>query len=348
MNSQTKLVLLFTTLTAIGLSLYLVSSQSQKQQTIPSAVYDTFSKWKTEHKRRYLTPEEHSHRLKIFYQNVLKIQKLQKVVSYKVGLTQFSDLTEEEFIAKYTGILPEHSNPDQNFQRTTHKITKNVKDLPEEVDWRAKGAVNPIRNQGGCGSCWAFSVVQTIESAYYNKFGTLPQLSEQQLVDCTVKAGNHGCKGGWLDRTFQYIWDNKGLASEQNYPYTGWDDWCSDWETQQVKFETKNIIDIPQSNLAALADAVAQNPVSAVVRANAFQHYVSGVFDDPDCGTRYNHAIGVVGFGVEEGSGKEFWIVRNSWGEVWGENGYIRMRKDTENPKGECGIGLGAAYVVLN
>jgi len=212
---------------------------------------------------------------------------------------------------------------------------------PASVDWVAAGAVTAIKNQGQCGSCWAFSTTGSVEGITKIETGVLPDLSEQQLVDCSASYGNNGCNGGLMDYAFQYIEAN-GLCGETAYPYQGVTGTCQSSSCTPVVPAGRlyGYKDIPQGNEGDLLPAVAQQPVSIAIEADssAFQFYSTGVFNDPTCGTTLDHGVLIVGYGTE--GGKNYWKVKNSWGESWGMSGYILMVRGQD----ECGLSLSASY----
>jgi len=236
-----------------------------------------------------------------------------------MGINQFSDMMPEEFKATMlTGYDAASSVPVEEMM---------VKMLPTaDVDWRAKGTVTPVKNQGSCGSCWAFSTVGTIEGfVVVKKSQALVSLSPQQLVDCDK--GNQGCSGGLPSTSIPWVGKNGGLCSEADYPYVGRGGTC--------KKTCKPIATVAGVSRgkgeAALSSALDSMPVSIAVDASGgFQSYKSGVFSGP-CGTNLNHAILAVG-GVS--SGTPYWIVKNSWGTSWGSAGYINIAKG----KNLCGM----------
>jgi C1A family cysteine protease len=192
------------------------------------------------------------------------------------------------------------------------------------------------------GCCWAFSTVAAIEGIIKLQTGNLISLSEQQLVDCT--AGNKGCQGGLMDTAFQYIIRNGGLTSEDNYPYQGVDGTCSSEKAASTEAQITGYEDVPQNNENALLQAVAKQPVSVAVDGggNDFRFYKSGVFEG-DCGTNLNHAVTAIGYGTDS-DGTDYWLVKNSWGTSWGENGYMRMRRGIGSSEGLCGVAKDASY----
>jgi cathepsin L len=297
----------------------------------------TWEEFKNAHNKRYTAFEERVRRA-IFYQNVAKIERQNWVnKNFQLAVNKFADLTFDEFSSFYNGYR--HS---QKFtSNSKHNVT--LGDLPTAVDWREKNVVAPVKDQAQCGSCWAFSAVASLESAHALATKKLVELSEQQLVDCSQAEGNQGCNGGLMDQAFDYIKKFGGLDTEASYPYTGQDGKCHA-TTKDVGATLKSWVDIPANDEKALQDAVAsKGPVSVAIDATFFlQFYNGGIFNDPICtATSLNHGVTAVGYGSE--NGKDYWLVKNSWGASWGEKGYFRMLRG----KNLCGIAASASYPVV-
>jgi C1A family cysteine protease len=212
--------------------------------------------------------------------------------------------------------------------------------LPASVDWREKGAVLPVKNQGSCGSCWAFSAIAAVEGINQIVTGKLTDLSEQELVDCDTST-NKGCNGGFMDDAFAFIIKNGGIATEEDYPYKAADGTCNQTRSKAVSID--GFEDVPQKDEKSMKKAVAGQPISVAIEAagRPFQLYKSGVFTG-SCGTNLDHGVVIVGYGTQ--GLIDFWTVRNSWGPNWGESGYIRMQRNVLSRNGKCGIALYPSY----
>jgi len=248
---------------------------------------------------------------------------------YDMELNHFADLDRAEFKARHTGYKGKSVT-----KVCTGKVTP-VPNPPASVDWAAKGVVTPIKNQGQCGSCWAFSTTGSLEGLAALEKGKLPSLSEQQLVDCAGGAyGNEGCNGGFMDAAMWYVIDN-GITDETTYPYHARNQKCSYKDTQKV-YQIKNCAEITPNKTAALVEAVANQPVAIAIEADqtGFQLYKSGVFNGK-CGTKLDHGVLLVGYGTL--NNVAYWKVKNSWGATWGSSGYILSAKGGDGP-GLCGI----------
>jgi C1A family cysteine protease len=228
-------------------------------------------------------------------------------------------------------------------------------DYSASVNWVDAGGVTPVKNQGQCGSCWSFSTTGALEGAYFNKYGSLVSFSEQQLVDCDKfrnGGSDNGCNGGLMDHAFSWISKNSGLCTEDDYPYVSGTTKargdCSSSCSNVKGSAVSKFVDVPASSDQQMMLALTQQPVAVAIQADerAFQLYSSGVLTG-SCGTGLDHGVLAVGYGSD--SNGDYYVVKNSWGETWGESGYIRLGRGSEynNGDGQCGILLQASYPVL-
>lgn len=272
--------------------------------------------------------------------------------SFELGLNSFSDLSHEEFerFSKGVYIPRENQLPFKRgllrFGRTTScsEFKSITQSLPETIDWRQSNAVTEVKDQGQCGSCWSFSATGSMEGSWAIKTGNLVSFSEQQLIDCSIFYGNSGCNGGLMESAFEYAID-KGACTESDLPYKANGGLCSGCSTFA---HFSGCVRVTQNNQLHLKEAVSYGPVSVAIEADTliFQFYKSGIVDDVKCGTNLDHGVLVVGYGSD--NGKDYWIVKNSWGVHWGDNGYIKIaRSNNTIDAGICGIAYQPSYIVV-
>ncbi|KAL5215432.1 hypothetical protein ABZP36_006833 [Zizania latifolia] len=217
---------------------------------------------------------------------------------------------------------------------------------PPNVDWRKKGAVTPAKNQNPCGSCWAFAAVATVESQHKIRTGELVSLSEQEVLDCDHSC--NGCNGGFPKDALEWIKARGGVMTEDAYPYVAYQhQYCYSKAAARRVGKIVAVRQLVAGSEAALTMAVAGQPVAVGIEANDnFQHYKSGLYTGP-CTTQQNHAVVVVGYG-RDAHGREYWIVKNSWGQTLGDKGFFYMRKGADGRNGLCGIvKTGGVYPVM-
>ncbi|KAK9843554.1 hypothetical protein WJX81_008640 [Elliptochloris bilobata] len=261
--------------------------------------------------------------------------------SYWLGLNALADWSHEEYKQHMLGyradLRPEHRKANSSFQYANAVA-------PPIVDWREKDAVAEVKNQEQCGSCWAFSTTGAVEGINAIYSGKLVSLSEQELVDCDTTR-DHGCQGGLMDFAFDFIIQNGGLDTERDYKYKAQQGSCNLNKEKRHMVTIDDYEDVPPNDEKALEKAVAHQPVSVAIEADEreFQLYQGGVFDAP-CGTALDHGVLAVGYGVDNGT--RYWIVKNSWGDAWGDRGYIRLVRGIANSAGQCGIAMQASYPI--
>jgi KDEL-tailed cysteine endopeptidase len=303
-----------------------------------------FAAWAEKHSRVYAGAEERAHRFLVWKDNLAYIRNhAQKNRSYRLGLTRFADLTNEEFRKQFTGTRIDRT---RRSKRKASGFMYKDSEAPDSVDWRAKGAVTTVKDQGSCGSCWAFSAIGSVEGINAIRTGEAVSLSEQELVDCDQEY-NQGCNGGLMDYAFDFIIENGGIDTEKDYPYKGYDGRCDASKKNAHVVTIDGYEDVPENDEEALKKAVAGQPVSVAIEAGGrdFQLYSGGVFTG-ECGTDLDHGVLAVGYGTEKDL--DYWIVKNSWGEYWGESGYLRMQRNMKdgNGFGLCGINIEPSYAL--
>ncbi|CAN1314467.1 Senescence-specific cysteine protease SAG39 [Linum perenne] len=272
---------------------------------------ERFEAWIAKNGRVYEDAGEKSRRFSIFKKNVGFVNHFNKFgnKTYKLAVNQYADMTNKEKPSNLVKVGP-----------SLFKY-ENTSSVPDTMDWRTKGAVNPIKDQGQCGSCWAFSAVAAVEGLTKISTGTLTSLSVQELIDCDRTSNDQGCNGGFMDDAFQFV-KTKGLTTESNYPYTAADGSCNTVKTSNSAAKINGYEDVPANDEQALLKAAANQPIAVAIDAggSAFQFYSSGVFTG-DCGTNLDHGVAVVG-----------------------DEGYIKMQRDVGTKEGICGIAMSASY----
>jgi len=293
-----------------------------------------------EHNKSYITIEEFEARKAIFAENDILVESHNETNStFTLGHNKFSDMTEEEK-ASFRGRLPKsqmmHSEP----------VELSTDSLPASVDWRGT-AVNAVRDQGQCGSCWAFSSVCALEGAYYIATGSLLEFSEQQLVDCAkFSYGNLGCNGGLQENAFNY-YESHDAILRADYPYTAKNGSCQYDSLPKTTIEVGNYTNIRARSSSQTMAGLAKQPLSVSIEADkaVFQLYKTGVFDSASCGTNLDHAVALVGYGSE--GGQDYYILRNSWGNTWGDQGYMKIANNGDG-LGICGVQSDPLYPSTN
>ena len=304
---------------------------------VDTIMFQQFQKFIKKYHKRYASINEYLARFEVFKRNVMAA--FTENASYQTGITKFSDLTQQEFAKTYLNL-----NYDAMAVANFNPYVVQVKNAaPDAWDWREKGYVSPVKDQGSCGSCWAFSTVGNLEGLYYKEKQTMVTLSEQMLVDCDTY--DSGCNGGLMENTFTWLKENGGIMTDTDYPYKGRKGTCQSDETKYVDMQITGYTKLGSGS--STWDPVDEEeikeflyetgPLAVALNANPLQTYSSGILDktSSQCPTSgMNHAVTMVGYGHDDSQDKDYWIVKNSWGKNWGEDGYFRIRRGT----GCCGI----------
>ncbi|KAF5189429.1 Cysteine proteinase [Thalictrum thalictroides] len=302
---------------------------------------EKFQMFMKEYGKEYSSKEEYVHRLGIFAKNVIRAAEHQALDPTAVhGITPFSDLSEEEFEMKLLGLKSGNSgdsslNDVMGLSQTTAPEL-DVKGLPENFDWREKGAVTEVKNQGICGACWAFSTTGVMEGANFLATGKLNSLSEQQLLDCDHKCDrkdkdcDSGCGGGLMTNAYKYLIEAGGLEEEKTYPYVGKQGDCK-FNPEKIAARIVNFTTISLDENQIAANLVRRGPLAVGLNAVFMQTYIGGVSCPLICSKRrVDHGVLLVGYNAKGFSilrlgNKPYWIIKNSWGERWGEKGYYKL-----------------------
>nr|AND80742.1 silicatein alpha [Mycale phyllophila] len=300
--------------------------------------------WKGQHQKSYEGTLEELTRHIVWLSNKQYIEAHNQnahIFGYTLAMNNFADLTDQEWAEKFGTY-----DSDGKGNYTRYYKPDALTYYPDSVDWRTKNAVTSVKDQSQCGASYAFSAVAAMEGANALATGKLTVLSEQNIIDCSVPFGNHGCKGGNMDSAFDYVITNEGLDVSDAYPFQGKQQSCV-YSDKYTGVKISGMVRIQEGSESHLLGAVANvGPVSVAIdgSSNAFRFYDSGVYDSSRCSSStLNHAMVVTGYGTTS-DGKDYWLVKNSFGEKWGEDGYVRMVRGKYN---QCGIASDASYPTL-
>uniref|UniRef100_A0ACD5WY55 Uncharacterized protein n=1 Tax=Avena sativa TaxID=4498 RepID=A0ACD5WY55_AVESA len=319
------------------------------------AMRERYEKWIAEHGRTYKDSAEKARRFQVFKSNAHLIDSYNAAAGpggkSRPGLTtnNFADLTEAEFNNIYIRRRPRPRPPPIVVGTGFMYGNMGLSDVPASIDWREKGAVTTIKNQGSCGCCWAFSAAVAVEGIHQIRTQKLVSLSVQQLVDCSTGENNRGCNLGDMDEAFRYIVHSGGITTDKAYGYEAQQGTCRS-SGKKAAAKIRNFQYVLPGNETALLLAVAHQPVSIALDGSntAFRFFAgAGIFgaDGQQCTTDLNHAVTAVGYGTDE-NGTKYWLIKNSWGSDWGDNGYVKIARDVASNGGLCGLAMQASYPV--
>ena len=284
-------------------------------------------------------------RRQIFLKNYREIQKINaEGHPYKLGVNKFANLTDEEYAKYYLNANP---IPESIQNQESNYIPDTISIENDDIDWVREKKVTPVRDQGMCGSCWTFGTISMIETLYAIKGNNLTEFSEQQLVDCCRIHNSNGCKGGDVEDAVQYLKDEGNILAA-DYPYKAIEQKCDIDKFKKIK-TVSNYAKIPKGNTNMMQNALHNGSMYVSVNANAvaFKFYKSGIVTNGCPHEIVSHGVTLVGSGVDKKANVNFWKVRNSWGENWGDDGYIRIKRELgDNVLGVCGIGRHAVYPI--
>lgn len=327
---------------------YISSTEIQKDEKLQE-----FIEFTKKYNKNYKTEEEFQIRFEIWKQNYKKIESANKPPKFShqlknkgiykayspmqnthFSINKFADLTQDEFKSKYLTFSPQFIQ-DMPIKTSAELGLEEEEEIPENFDWeKDKGIITAINDQKDCGCCYAIASVGVVESQYFIQFGENVSFSEQQIVDCD-NSNNH-CSGGNVKKAFNYL-KNFGLMKDEDYPYINGEDVCK-YDKRKTLVKVKAFGYLPRDEEEMKKALYKYGPIAGAINGIMTVFYESGIYvpteSDDYCPSDLNHAILIVGYGVDKRTGKKFWRIKNSLGQDWGENGYFRIVRG----EGACGI----------
>lgn len=312
---------------------------------------ETWETFKDKYGKVYSSLKEEGERFEIFMKTVKTIELHNwdfhfGKEPYWMDINQFADLEHSEIREQMGSGLKRQG---ATFQTSCDDYTVTTGQVPDSVDWRQHGYVTPVKDQKQCGSCWSFSSTGSIEGQWFKKTGNLVPLSEQQLMDCSTDFGNNGCHGGFMDNAFLYLIDEHvGLESEEDYPYLMKKEKTCHLNKDKVVAEVTGCKDVKRGDEEALKVAIANiGPISVGMDAShpSIVNYRGGIYHDKNCSNVHlDHGVLAVGYGTDEVTGWDYWLIKNSWSRDWGVDGYLKVLRNHNNT---CGIASLPSFPVV-